>query len=194
MNLTLSRRVVLGVGALSVAFVGAAGIASSALFTSTDTSTGNAFTAGTVDLGAGNGAAAFTVTGMAPGDVDYGTVTVANNGSLELRYAMTSSSSNADSKGLASTLNAVVVPIAANATCNSASVNAGTAIYTGALNAAAFGSTATGQQTGDRTLAAAGSDKLCIQVTFPSATGNALQASTTSTTLTFAGEQTANNA
>ena len=62
MNLTLSRRVVLGVGALSVAFVGAAGIASSALFTSTDTSTGNAFTAGTVDLGAGNGAAAFTVT------------------------------------------------------------------------------------------------------------------------------------
>ena len=107
---------------------------------------------------------------------------------------MTSSSSNTDSKGLASTLNAVVVPIAGNATCNAASVNAGTSIYSGSLSAAAFGSTATGQQIGDRTLAAAGSDKLCVQVTFPSATGNALQASTTSTTLTFAGEQTANNA
>jgi spore coat-associated protein N len=194
MSTTISRRVVLGVGALSVAFVGAAGLASSALFTSTDSSTGNSFTTGTVVLNSGGGAAVFTVSGMAPGDVTYGKVPVANDGSLQLRYAMTSSSSNADSKGLASAMTTKVVPIASNATCNAAAISGGTAIYSGALSGAAFGDPAAGAQTGDRTLAANASEALCVQVTLPTASGNAYQAATTSTSLTFAAEQTLNNA
>lgn len=189
-----ARRVVLGLGALGVAFAGAAGLASSALFSSQDTSSGNSFTAGTVALGTGQGSAVFTVSGMAPGDVEYGKVPVANDGSMELRYAMSSSSTNADAKGLATTLTAKVVAIASDATCDASAVSGGTAIYSGALGSAAFGSTTAGQQAGDRVLAAGTSEALCVAVTLPSATGNTVQGATTSTTLTFDGEQTHGNA
>ena len=74
MSTTISRRLALGVGAASVAIVGVAGLASSALFTSQDTSTGNSFTTGTVAINTGAGTAVFTVANMAPGDVNYGKV------------------------------------------------------------------------------------------------------------------------
>lgn len=194
MSTNISRRVVLGVGALSVAFVSAAGLASSALFTSTDTSTGNAFTAGTVSINTGSGSAVFTVSGMAPGSIDYGVVPVANDGSLQLRYSMTSSSSNTDAKALAANLTAKVVAITSGATCNAAAISGGTAIYDGALAGAAFGSTAAGAQTGDRSLDAGASESLCVQVSFPSVSGNSFQGATTTTALTFSAEQTLHNA
>lgn len=194
MSTTISRRVVLGVGAVSVAFVGAAGLASSALFTSQDTTTGNSFTAGTVAINTGGGAAVFTVSNMAPGDINYGKVPVSNDGSLQLRYSMTSSSTNTDGKGLASTLTAKVVAISSAGTCDAAAISGGTAIYSGALSGAAFGSNAPGAQAGDRTLNAGASEALCVQVTFPSGSTNAVQGAATSTTLTFDAEQTLNNA
>lgn len=194
MSTTISRRLALGVGAASVAIVGVAGLASSALFTSQDTSTGNSFTTGTVAINTGAGAAVFTVANMAPGDVNYGKVPVANDGSLELRYAMTSSSSNTDSKGLASTLTAKVVAVPSAATCDAAAIPGGTAIYSGALSNAAFGSTAAGNQSGDRTLAANSGEALCVEVTFPKAASNGVQGAATSTTLTFDAEQTLHNA
>ena len=194
MTTTISRRVVLGAGALAVAFVGAAGIASSALFTDTDTSAGNSFTAGPFDINTGGGAAVFTVANLAPGTVNYGTLPVANDGSLELRYAVTSSSSNADSKALAAQLDAKVVAISTGATCNAAAISGGTAIFDGKLGSLALGDIAAGAQSGDRVLAAAASEALCVQVSFPTASGNSYQGATTSTTVTFAAEQTANNA
>lgn len=194
MNTTISRRLVLGLGAASVAFVGVAGLASSALFTSQDTSTGNSFTSGTVAINTGSGAAVFTAANMAPGDVNYGKVPVANAGSLQMRYAMSSSSTNADSKGLASTLTAKVVAISSAATCNQSAISGGTPIYSGLLSSAAFGSIAAGAQAGDRTLAAGASEALCVEVTFPVAATNGVQGASTSTTLTFDAEQTLNNA
>lgn len=194
MNTTISRRVVLGVGALTVACVGVAGIASSALFTDTDTSSGNSFTAGTVDINSGGGTAVFTVANLAPGDVNYGKIPVANDGSLQLRYAVTSSSTNTDSKALAAQLDTKVVSIASNATCNAAAVAAGTAIFDGKLGSLALGNTGAGSQAGDRVLNAAASEALCLSVSFPAVSGNSYQAATTSTTVTFAAEQTANNA
>jgi hypothetical protein len=194
MSTTISRRVVLGAGALAVAFVGAAGIASSALFTSTDASSGNSFTTGTVAINTGAGAAVFTVANLVPGDVNYGKIPVANDGSLQLRYAVTSSSTNTDSKALAAQLDAKVVAIASGATCNAAAITGATAIFDGKLGSLAVGSSAAGSQTGDRVLDAASSEALCVQVSFPGASGNSYQAATTSTTVTFAAEQTANNA
>ena len=69
----------------------------------------------------------------------------------------------------------------------------GTTLYSGSLGAVAIGDPATGAQAGDRTLAAQGSETLCIQVHLPLAAGNAYQAASTVTTLTFSAEQTANN-
>lgn len=194
MSTSTTRRAVLGAGVAAVALAGVTSLASAAVFTSQDTASGNTFTAGTVVLGTGAGASVFTLPAMAPGDVAYGKVPVSNDGSLELRYAMTSSSTNTDGKGLASAMTATVVATAAGATCNAAAITGGTAIYTGALSAAAFGSATAGQQTGDRVLAGGSSEALCVKVSLPANASNGIQGATTSTTLTFAGEQTLNNA
>ena len=191
-----SRRIVLGIGALSVAFVSAAGLASSALFTSQDSSSGNSFAAGTVVLNAGGGAKVFTVTNAqeAPGTESYGKVTIANQGSLGLRYAMTSTPSQ--TKGLADHLQLKVVATDAAAACDKNAITGGTAIYDGALSGAAFGSIAAGAQTGDRALAANASEALCMQVTFPNGTAvvdNAFQGGTAGAAFTFDAEQTLNN-
>jgi hypothetical protein len=61
------------------------------------------------------------------------------------------------------------------------------------LGTKVIGDSAAGQQTGDRTLAAGGSEVLCLQVSLPSATGNTYQAKTTTATFTFDAEQTTNN-
>ncbi len=55
-----------------------------ALFSDTETSTGNTFTAGTLDLSiaAGTGALPFTFTNMKPGDIVSNTIIVTNVGSL----------------------------------------------------------------------------------------------------------------
>ena len=57
-----------------------------------------------------------------------------------------------------------------------------------------IGDPTTGDETGDRTLAASGSEVLCINVTLPSGTGNSFQGTTTTATLAFTSEQTVNNA
>lgn len=168
--------------ALSVASLGA-GAFSLAIFTDSDASSGT-FTAGTIDI-ATNPTTLFTVAALMPGDSGSATLTVDNNGTGQLRYAMTSASTNADGKALRDQLQLTVRPGA----CPSASA----AIYTGALSAAAFGSTAQGAQAGDRTLNAAASEQLCFGWTFALASGDGYQGATTTTTFTFTAEQTANN-
>ncbi len=159
------------------------GAFSLAIFTDTSASDGS-FTAGTIDI-ATNPSTLFTVTNMMPGDSTSATLTVQNNGTGQLRYAMTSSSTNADGKGLRDQLSLTVQP----GTCPSVSGS----IYSGALSATAFGNPAAGAQAGDRTLAAGSSEQLCFTASLPSATGNAYQGATTTATFTFNAEQTANN-
>jgi spore coat-associated protein N len=196
MNSMSPGRLALGVGVLAVAVVSATGLASSALFTSQDTSTGNSFAAGTVVLASGNGAAAFTVsnTQLAPRTVKYGTVQIDNSGSLQYRYAMSSASTQ--TKALGDHLQLKIVPIATGATCDEAAVRGGTSLYSGSLSGAAFGSKLAGADTGDRTLDAGTSEVLCMQMSFgdgSAAVDNAFQGGSDSTTLTFDAEQTLNN-
>jgi hypothetical protein len=174
-------------GALTLVSVGATA-SSLALFTSQTTNTGNTFTAGTIVLGTSPATALLTASALMPGDTINGTLVVTNSGTGALRYAMSSSSTNADGKNLATQMTLDVK------TVGTGCVNFdGTAVYTGSLNAAAFGSSATGAQAGDRALAAAASETLCFRASLPLATGNTFQGAATTTTFTFDAEQTANN-
>jgi spore coat-associated protein N len=165
-----------------------AGALSLALFTSTAAVSGNAFTAGTVVIGAAPATAALTATNMMPGDVVNGQITVSNTGTAQLRYAMSSASTNADTKALRDQLTLTVKTLG-----TSCAAFDGTQLYTGALNGAAFGSNAAGQQAGDRSLNAGANEVLCFRATLPLATGNTFQGATTTATFTFDAEQTANN-
>ena len=167
---------------LSVAGLGA-GAFSLAIFTDTDASSGS-FTAGTVDIST-NPTTLFTVTAMMPGDAGSATLTVANNGTGQLRYAMSTAATNADGKGLRDQL---ALTIKAGA-CPGAGGN----LYSGAISGAALGSNAQGPNAGDRTLNAGASEQLCFAWSLPLASGNAFQGAATTATFTFDAEQTANN-
>ncbi len=165
-----------------------AGALSLAVFTDSKAVTGNAFTTGTIVLGVNPASALMTSSNMMPGDIVNGTLVVSNGGTGALRYAMTSASTNDDGKGLMNQLTLTVKTLGA-----SCAAFDGTSIYTGTLASAAFGNTAQGAEAGDRPLAAAASETLCFRATLPIGTGDAYQNATTTTTLTFQAEQTANN-
>jgi hypothetical protein len=177
------RLLIVAVLGLSLASLGT-GAFSLAIWTDSDTATG-AFTAGTIDL-AVTPSTLFTVTAIVPGDSGSAALTVQNNGTAQLRYALTSSTTNADGKALRDQL---LMTIKAGACPGS-----GTALYgAAALNGTSFGDAAQGAQTGDRTLAAAASEQLCFLWSLPASTGNGFQGATTTATFTFSAEQTSSN-
>jgi hypothetical protein len=134
---------------------------------------------------------------MVPGDSVTAPITVTNSGNINLRYAITSTATNADGKGLMSQL-ALTIKTNVTTCTNAAWASTGTAIYgAGALGSVAglnlVGDPAAGSQSGDRTLAPAASEVLCFNVTLPIGTGNGYQAAATTATFAFVAEQTANN-
>jgi len=163
-----------------------AGALSLALYTSTSTASGS-FTSGTIVLGT-SPSTLFTVTALMPGDTVDATLAVSNTGTAQLRYAMTTSATNADTKELRDQLTMTIKDQG-----TSCAAFDGTTLFSGALSAGAIGDPDQGAQAGDRTLDAATSEDLCFRVTLPSGTGNAFQGSTTTATFTFDAEQTANN-
>jgi hypothetical protein len=168
------------------------GLVASALFTAQASVTNNTFTAGTLNLTVTPTSAALTFSNMAPGDAVTAPITVTNSGTLAMRYAMTSASTNTDSKNLAAQMTLEIK--SGVTTCTNAGFSAsGTSVYSGTLSAALFGNPATGGHTGDRALAAAAAETLCFKASLPSDTGNAYQGATTTTTFTFDAEQTTNN-
>ena len=187
-----NKLLILGVGlALVGGVLGSRGLA---VFTSTASVGSNTFTTGTVNLTTLPTTALVTFAGMAPGDQVTAPITVTNAGTLALRYAVTSTTTeNVLAAQLALTIKSGVT------TCTNAAYGAsGTLIY----NAAALGNTtavnvvgnpAQGAQAGDRTLAAAANEVLCFNVSLPLASGNTFQGLTTTATFSFAGEQTTNN-
>jgi len=179
---------------VAVVLVGMATMAvtSLALFTDTAAVGSNTFTAGTIDITAAPATAVVTMPAMAPGDQVTNPLTVGNGGSLEFRYAMTSTT---DENTLASEL--VMTVKTGVTTCDDANWAAdGTTLYSGVLGnttpVAIFGSAATGADPGDRVLAAGGNEVLCINVELPINT-TAGQGLSSTATLTFEAEQTANN-
>lgn len=183
-------------GTLAVGLTGA-------IFTDSDSAAANALTTGTVDISDGDAAAMFSTGVMAPGDVREGTVTVSNAGSLELRYAMDSITTDVDGKSLDGQLDLTVWAEADEAvgtadTCEHVN-RPTTALYgpnvlgdTTVVNI--LGDSTQGAQVGDRTLAAAANELICFHVILPSETGNTFQDATTTATFGFEAEQTSNNA
>ena len=150
-----------------------------ALWTDTETSSANTFTAGTIDLALANGTPLpFGVTAMAPGDSVTGTIDVTNSGTLEFRYAMTTTGDG--SSILDEQLDCEI------------KVGAVT-LYSGKLSSAAIGDPAQGAQAGDRTLVPTGSETLTFTVSMPIDTGDGYQGTTCSVDFVFAAEQTSNN-
>jgi hypothetical protein len=154
------------------------------------------FTTGTIDLDAVKiDALVLTTTGLMPGDSITDDVVVENDGTAELRYAM-SSASTVDGQNLAGSLVVTIKTVdvtSAGGPCDD--FDGASTLYTGVLGAssAQFGSPAQGSDPGDRTLAAGANETLCFRVALPSTTGNGLQGATTTTTFTFDAEQTASN-
>jgi Camelysin metallo-endopeptidase len=167
---------------LSVISVGA-GAMSLAIFTDTAASTGT-FSSGTIDI-TSSPTVAFTVGAMMPGDASTQALTIANAGTGQLRYSLTTVATNALGAALTLTVKTLGTSCAA---FDGTSVLAATG-----LNGAAIGNPAQGADAGDRTLAALSNEVLCFRVSLPLATGNALQGITSTVTFTFDAEQTANN-
>ncbi len=165
-------------------------IDSLAVFTDQKANSANTFTTGSVSLTDTPSTALVTFANMAPGDSTIQPLQIANAGSLDLRYAMTTSATNTDGKALMNQLQLTV----RTKTANPCTSEDGTVLYgPGALASGAFGSNAQGAQAGDRTLTAGSNETLCFKVQLPLATADAYQSATTTATFTFDAEQTANN-
>ena len=183
---------VLAIGLLSLL----GGLGSLAVFTDQAAVDANTFTTGTVDISTSPTTAVVTYSNMAPGDSTTQSLVVTNAGTLQLRYALSSSATNTDAKGLKDQLTLTIKTIDVTTPGTPCDDFDGTQLYTGDLDGttgALVGSNAQGSQAGDRTLAASASETLCFYVALPLSTGNAFQNATTTATFTFDAEQTANN-
>ena len=195
----------LTVVAVLVALVGvAANSGTLAVFTDAPPSTNNTFTTGTLDLKLSDNnetdldsvSTSVTFTAMAPGDTVTDRLVPNNTGSLALRYAVSASATNADSKGLKDQLVLTIKTIDVTTPGTPCDNFDGTQLYTGDVDSPAgklVGDNAQGAQAGDRTLAATASETLCFRVNLPLATGNTFQNATTTVTFTFDAEQTSSN-
>jgi predicted ribosomally synthesized peptide with SipW-like signal peptide len=167
-----------------------------ALFTDQESTT-SAFTTGTIVLDDVKvDALVLTTAAMMPGDSVTDDVVIENDGTAQLRYAMTSASTNADGLALRDALTLTIKTIDATTPGTPCDDFDGTStLYSGVLGAttAAFGDPTPGADVGDRVLNAGANETLCFRVTLPSATGNGAQGATTTTTFTFDAEQTSSN-
>lgn len=193
------KRILLTLGAaLAVASVGI-GAVSMAVFTDTETVDAT-FTTGTIILDATKiDALVLTNANMMPGDSVTGSVDVENDGTNELRYSLnTTSTSVAGPNGgvLNAALTVEVKTVDATTPLVKCDNFDGTALQASEVLGASnvmFGSVSPTVGTGDRTVAAAATDVLCIRVSLPVATGDTYQGATATTTFTFNAEQTENN-
>ncbi len=180
---------------LAIVGVGA-GSMSMALFTDSATAD-STFTAGTISLDPSDVASMSLSSGaLLPGDVVTDDVTITNDGTAQLRYSVSTASTNADGLGLRDVLTLTVREVDATTPGTPCNDFDGTVVVAQtALGASSvgIGNPTAGAQAGDRTLNAASSETLCFRLSLPSGTGNAFQGATTTTTFTFNAEQTANN-
>ena len=173
---------------------GLGAIRANAVFTSVASNGANTFTTGTVVISTSPASAFITFSAMVPGDVVTQPLTVSNTGTAQLRYAVTSTTTeNVLATQLALTIKSGVT------TCTTAGFgSSGSVVYgAGALgNTTAVnvvGNPTQGAQAGDRTLNASASEVLCFQVSLPLSSGNTFQGLTSTATFAFDAEQTANN-
>lgn len=172
-------------------------VVTGAIFTDSASVDANAFSTGTVDLTTSPTTALISFSGMAPGDSDTESLSVSNAGTLALRYALSSSATNVDTKALKDQLTLTIKTIDVTLPATPCDNFDGTQLYTGDTDSTAgklVGDSTQGAQAGDRALSASTSETLCFRVELPSSTGNTFQDASTTVTFTFDAEQTANNA
>jgi len=197
---TKRTRILLTLGAaLTVATIGM-GAVSMAVFTDTE-SVDATFTTGTIILDATKiDALTLTNNNMMPGESVTGSVDVENDGSEELRYSLATTSTDASSPNGAALYTALTVevktvdvttPLVKCDNFDGTLLNSAAEIL-GASNVL-FGDVSPTVGTGDRTVASAATDVLCIRVSLPLATDNTFQGASSVTTFTFNAEQTENN-
>jgi hypothetical protein len=193
MELQMLTKILLTVGVLA-SLAAALTISSLALFTATQSVPANTFTTGTIDISTSPTTALVSFSAMMPGDQVTAPITVTNAGTAQLRYAITSTTTEAT---LAAQLDLTIK--SGVTTCTNGGFSAsGTVLYgpadlgsTGGTNV--VGSPTQGSQAGDRTLNASANEILCFNVSLPSGTGNTFQGLTDTATFAFQAEQTANN-
>jgi len=189
------RRLALILPVLAMAGFGA-GQLSLALFTDSETVDAT-FGTGSIILDAAKiDALVLTSNAMMPGDSITDDVVVENDGTAQLRYAMTTTSTNVDGLGLRDVLTLTVKTVDVTNPGTPCDDFDGTTVLAATVlgaSGAGFGDPAAGPDTGDRTLDAASNETLCFRVSLPSGTGPAYQGAATTTTFTFDAEQTANN-
>src|SRR5205807_10182151 len=124
--------------------------------------------------------------GMAPGDVVTAPITITNNGSLQMRYAITSQTTeNALAGQLRLTVKTGVT------TCDTTNFGTdGTAIYGPGILGTTTGTNVVGDptpggQSGDRVLNASSNEVLCFQVSLPSSTDNGFKDKSTTASFNF---------
>jgi len=166
---------------------------SGAIYTDIETVDNNTFSVGTLDISASPATALFTATGLAPGDSVTAPLTISNDGSLDLRYALESTTTE---DILAAQLDLTVKSNVT--TCDNTNWDAdGSVLYNGILGSTAvealFGDKTQGADAGDRTLAPTAGEVLCFHVELPLTAPDTSQGLTTTATFTFYAEQTANN-
>jgi spore coat-associated protein N len=188
------RRVITAILILALSLATIGGLLTAAVLTDTETVGANTFSVGTVDISTAPSSAWVSYAGMAPGDSVTNPITVSNDGTLQLRYAVRSTTTE---DVLAAQLDLTIKSGVVD--CSNAGFgSSGTVLYgpgdvgnTGSLNV--VGDPAQGDQAGDRVLDAATSEVLCAQVSLPLSTPNGYQGLTTTATFDFMAEQTANN-
>ena len=171
------------------------GVASNAIWTDSDGVDANLFTTGSVSLSTNPATALVTFTSGAPGeDTDPQALTVTNDGTMSLRYAVTMTADNADTKSLYAELDLTIreEDVEPTVPCDDFD---GAVLYDGLpflLTGNLIGNPTAGPDAGDRLLAS-GSEYLCFRVVLPSDAPNTVQTASTTAVFTFESEQTANN-
>jgi len=157
---------------------------------------GGQFTSGTVRIGAVQSGGSPTGAALAPGAPVAETIRVTNEGSLELRYAVTAETA---SHPLAAELTVTIWDEAAEqdggTACDAqppASTVFGPASIGSATAARLIGDPAQRAQAGDRTLAPGASETLCFRMAPPPSLDNSIQ-NVSTPVINFLAEQTDNN-
>jgi hypothetical protein len=199
------RIAALAIGGAAVAAVTVG--TTSALLTDNETVGNNVFSSATFDLTASPTSAAFTFSAMVPGDAAVAPLTIKNNGTTPLRYALASATGSgtggAGGTGTVFASNLNITVKTGVATCDKTNFAAtGSAVSTTlplGPSTKVFGDAVTGQNGtanavgADRTLAPGVSEVLCVKVELPIGAVNDVTGQSTTATLTFAAEQTNNN-
>ncbi len=186
------RRLFAAFGIAGLSLVALGSLTTNALFTDSDSVDSSGFTTGTIDVAANpTTTIPFGAGNMAPGDTVYGAVSVNNAGTLGLRYRVSATADNTDTKNLRDQLDFSVYTGVAPGSCDAAGVAGATLVG----SSGPIGASKTFSNFGDDVrLAAGASDDLCVVASLDLlSTGNAFQDATTTVTFVFDAEQTKNN-